>query len=174
LRGEPGSPDFVALRLSDLIRLAWSHVGEDAITLRTGKSRQKREAMIPLYDDLRAVLARIPKRSTTILTSTRLKPWTASGLSTAVQRAKADAKWEERDLPSMICAAPLPPSSTSAASACELSPKSWHGRRKRSTRSSVATSAGRRRRRRSSLSLTRPEGEHSLQNRLQNQSTKIG
>jgi integrase len=54
--------------------------------------------MIPLYDDLCAVLARIPKRSTTILTSTRHKPWTASGLSTAVQRAKAAAKWEERDL----------------------------------------------------------------------------
>jgi integrase len=41
---------------------------------------------------------RIPKRATTILTSTRHKPWTASGLSTAVQRAKAAAKWGERDL----------------------------------------------------------------------------
>lgn len=89
---------YTGLRLGDLIRLAWSHVENDAIVLRTGKSRHRREAMIPLYDDLRAVLANIPKCSTTILTSTRRKPWTASGLSTAVQRAKATAKWDERDL----------------------------------------------------------------------------
>jgi integrase len=80
---------YTGLRLGDLIRLAWSHVGDDAIVLRTGKSRHRREAMIPLYDDLRAVLARIPKHSTTVLTSARRRPWTASGLSTAVQRAKA-------------------------------------------------------------------------------------
>jgi integrase len=86
------------LRLGDLIRLSWSHVGVDAIVLRTGKSRQRREAIIPLYDDLRAVLERIPKVATTILTTTRRKPWTASGLSTAVQRAKAAASWEAKDL----------------------------------------------------------------------------
>jgi integrase len=86
------------LRLGDLIRVAWSHVGDDAIALRTGKSRQRREAIIPLYDDLRAVLERIPKTATTVLTTTRRKPWTASGLSTAVQRAKAAAKWDAKDL----------------------------------------------------------------------------
>jgi integrase len=48
--------------------------------------------------ELRAVLDRIPKRSTTILPSARRKPWTASGLSTAVQRAKAAANWDDRDL----------------------------------------------------------------------------
>jgi integrase len=89
---------YTGLRLDDLIRVAWSHVGEDAIVLRTRKSRQRREAIIPLYDDLRTLLARIPKRATTILTSSRGRPWTASGLATAVQRAKAAAKWEERDL----------------------------------------------------------------------------
>jgi integrase len=86
------------LRLGDLIRVAWSHVGDDAIVLRTGKSRQRREAIIPLYDELRAVLERIPKTATTVLTTTRRKPWTASGLSTAVQRAKAAAKWNAKDL----------------------------------------------------------------------------
>ena len=79
------------LRLGDLIRLSWSHVGEDAIVLRTGKSRQRREAIIPLYDELRVVLDRIPKIATTVLTTSRRKPWTASGLSSAVQRAKAAA-----------------------------------------------------------------------------------
>ena len=86
------------LRLGDLIRLSWSHVGEDAIVLRTGKSRQRREAIIPLYDELRVVLDRIPKIATTVLTTSRRKPWTASGLSSAIQRAKAAAKWEGKDL----------------------------------------------------------------------------
>lgn len=89
---------YTGLRLGDLVRLAWSHVGEDAIVLRTGKSKRRREAIIPLYDDLRAVLDRIPKRATTVLTSARRKPWTPSGLSSAVQRVKAAAKWQERDL----------------------------------------------------------------------------
>jgi integrase len=86
------------LRLGDLIRLAWSHIGDDAIVIRTGKSRQRREAIVPLYDDLRAVLDRVPKVATTVLTSARRQPWTQSGLSSAVQRAKGAAKWNERDL----------------------------------------------------------------------------
>src|SRR6516162_3064777 len=63
------------LRLGDLLRLSWSHVNEDAIVIATGKSRQRREAIIPLYDALRAVLAAIPKRSPTILTNSKARPW---------------------------------------------------------------------------------------------------
>jgi integrase len=85
---------YTGLRESDLVRLCWSHVGEDAIVFATGKSGGKREAIIPLYDDLRAVLARIPKRSPTILTSTRGRPWTISGFGTAYQRHKL----KDRDL----------------------------------------------------------------------------
>jgi integrase len=86
------------LRLSDLIRLSWSHVGEDAIEFGTGKSRGRREAVVPLFDDLRAVLARIPKRSTTILTNRRKRPWTKDGLGTAINRAKIGALLDDRDL----------------------------------------------------------------------------
>ena len=50
------------LREWHLMQLCWSHVGEDAVTFGTGKSRRRREAIIRLYDDLRAVLARIPKQ----------------------------------------------------------------------------------------------------------------
>jgi integrase len=63
------------LRVGDLVRLCWSHVGEDAIMISTGKSRHRREAIIPLYDALRDVLARIPKRSPTILTNRWGHPW---------------------------------------------------------------------------------------------------
>jgi len=86
------------LRLGDLLRLSWSHVGENAITIATGKSNRRREALIPLYADLRAVLDRIPKRATTILTSSRNRPWTVNGFGTSFDRAKRAAGLMERNL----------------------------------------------------------------------------
>jgi integrase len=86
------------LRLSDLLRLSWSHVGEDAIRFSTGKSRGRREAIIPLYDELRELLARIPKRSTTILTSSKRRPWTPDGFGSSFNTAKKEAGIGDRDL----------------------------------------------------------------------------
>jgi len=86
------------LRLSDLIRVAWSHVGDDAIVLTTGKSSHRREAIIPLHSALRDVLGRIPKLATTILTSSRRRPWTADGFGSSFNKAKIDAGMSERDL----------------------------------------------------------------------------
>jgi integrase len=86
------------LRLGDLLRWSWSHVGEDAIVLATGKSRGRREAIIPLYDDLRNVLASIPQRSTTILTNSQGRPWKSDGFGTAFNRVKIRAGMNERDL----------------------------------------------------------------------------
>jgi integrase len=84
------------LRTADLFKLAWSHIGEDAIVIRTSKSRFKREAVIPLHDELRAVLKRIPARSTIVLTNSDGHPWKgfSSSFGTAMKRAKMD----ERDL----------------------------------------------------------------------------
>jgi integrase len=79
------------LRLGDLLTLCWSHVGEDAIVKPTNKSKHQRDAVIPLYDALTAVLAAIPKRSTTILTNSRGRPWSAGGFSGTFIRAKAAA-----------------------------------------------------------------------------------
>jgi integrase len=86
------------LRLGDLIRVSWSHVEDDAIVLTTGKSRHRREAIIPLYGALRDVLARIPKRATTILTNSRRRPWTADGFGSSFNKAKIDANMAERHL----------------------------------------------------------------------------
>lgn len=77
------------LRAGDLFRLSWSHVGEDAIVITTGKSGNTREAIIPLYDALLDVLARIPKRSPVILTSSKDRPW--SGFGASFTKAKAIA-----------------------------------------------------------------------------------
>jgi integrase len=87
------------LRLSDLLRLSWSHIGQDAIIIAPGKGRRyRREAIIPLYDGLRTLLASIPKRSTTILTSSKRRPWTADGFGSSFNKAKIDADLADRDL----------------------------------------------------------------------------
>lgn len=86
------------LRLGDLLRVSWSHIGEDAITLATGKSRGRREAIIPLYDELQNILARIPKHSTTILTSSKRRPWTADGFGSSFHMAKKHAGLGDKDL----------------------------------------------------------------------------
>jgi integrase len=85
------------LRQGDLLRLCWSHVGEDEIVIATGKSRGRREAIIPLYDGLKDVLGRIPKRSTTILTNNRGRPW-RRGFASSFHRAKRIAGLDESGL----------------------------------------------------------------------------
>ena len=89
---------YTGLRLSDLLRASWSHVGEDSITLATGKSRGRREAIVPLYDELRDILGRIPKQSTTILTNSKGRPWTADGFGSSFNSAKKKAGVNDKDL----------------------------------------------------------------------------
>lgn len=90
------------LRQGDLLRLSWSHIGPDAITLvtgkRSGKAKRAREAIVPLYDGLRAVLAGIPKRSTTVLTNSRKRPWTGDGFGSSFNKAKIAAGMAKADL----------------------------------------------------------------------------
>jgi len=88
------------LRLGDLLRLSWSHVdtAADAIIITTGKSKHRREAIIPLYGDLKKLLAAIPKRSTTILTNSRHRPWTKDGFGSSFNKAKACVGMTDADL----------------------------------------------------------------------------
>jgi integrase len=89
---------YTGLRLGDLLRLSWSHIRENSIEISTGKSKHQRIAIIPLYDDLRALLARIPKRATTVLTNSKRRPWRPNGFGTAFNRAKIAASMNDRDL----------------------------------------------------------------------------
>ncbi|MET4337025.1 MULTISPECIES: site-specific integrase [unclassified Bradyrhizobium] len=87
------------LRMGDLLRLSWSHIGENEITLYTSKGKKQRlVAIVPLYDALRTLLDAIPKRSTTVLTNTRGRPWTTNGFGTSFDDAKIAAKLKEADL----------------------------------------------------------------------------
>jgi len=76
------------LRLGDLVCLSWVHIGDGAITIRTAKSKHEREAIVPLYDALRSVLAGIPKRATTVLTNSLGRPWTVNSLGCTFSAAK--------------------------------------------------------------------------------------
>ena len=86
------------LRLGDLMRLSWSHIGDDAIVIATSKSKQRQQAIIPLYDALQAVLAGIPKRSTTILTNGKARPWLVGSFKCSFVVAKRRADLADRNL----------------------------------------------------------------------------
>ena len=86
------------LRKGDLLRLSWSHIGDDRIEIATGKSNRRTVAVVPLYDGLRDLLASIPKRSTAVLTNSKRQPWTSDGFGTAFNRAKIDAGMADRNL----------------------------------------------------------------------------
>lgn len=81
---------LTGLRTSDLLRLSWSHVGPLAIELTTGKSKHKKTTLIPMYGALRALLATIPKKSTTVLTNQDGASW-ATGFGSSFQKAKKRA-----------------------------------------------------------------------------------
>jgi integrase len=84
---------LTGLRLGDLIALPWTAVGDNIIQRRTAKSSGRTTAAIPLTDELRALLAEIPRRdSTTVLNSARKRPWTVNGLESALRRARLDAE----------------------------------------------------------------------------------
>jgi hypothetical protein len=69
--------------MSDLLKLQWNHIGEDAIEIRTGKSRGKEAAYVPLSDDLRKIIEGIPKVGATVLTNSLKKRWTANGFGSS-------------------------------------------------------------------------------------------
>ena len=86
------------LRAEDLRRLSWSHIGLDAIVIPTNKSRGQKEAFVPLYDDLRAVLASIPKCSTAVLTSETGRPHKDGPNGSSFRKAFKLAFTDPRDL----------------------------------------------------------------------------
>ncbi len=79
------------LRSDDLRRLAWSHIGDQAIVIPTGKSRGRRSAVVPLYDSLRGALAEIPKRSTLVLTGKNTRPLTDGPNGSCFRKARTKA-----------------------------------------------------------------------------------
>ena len=80
---------LTGFRLGDLVDVAVEHVGPSAIVFVT--SKRKKRVVVPLLDELRALLSEIGRQSGTILQNSRGKPWTESGLGGVFQKAKAKA-----------------------------------------------------------------------------------
>jgi len=70
---------LTGLRKGDLLRLTWRHVNDLSIDMKTSKTQ--RAAVVPLYDELRSLLAEIPHRADTVLTNSRGEPWQGFGAS---------------------------------------------------------------------------------------------
>ena len=87
------------LRLSDLLKLSWFHIGELEIVIRTGKSGGKIRAFVPLHEDLTMVLADMPRRGGHVLTYDESgRPVTKNGFASAWRRAWEKAEMGEADL----------------------------------------------------------------------------
>jgi integrase len=89
---------LTGLRRGDLVKLAWSHVGEFAIEMKTGKSNERVTVTIPMTKDLRDLLAVIPKRATTVLTSSDKRPWTGDGLGSSFWKVIQKAGLKDKGL----------------------------------------------------------------------------
>jgi integrase len=87
---------LTGLRQADLLKLAWSHIGTNAIEITTGKSRGKRTAIIPMTRDLKQLLKALPRRSTAVLTNSEGKPW--RGFSSSWNKTMKDSGLSESGL----------------------------------------------------------------------------
>ena len=122
-------PLCTGLRAGDLVRLSWSHVQEDAIVITTGKSKHRREAVIPLYQELRDLLARIPRRSPVVLTNSRGGHGRKTDWAMPSCGPRSWLGLTARISTFTICAGRQRPSSTSPACRSVRSPRSSGGRK---------------------------------------------
>lgn len=89
---------LTGLRQSDLLRLEWSHITDLSIEIATGKSRGRKTAVVPMYGELRALLATFPRIGKTVLTTQRGKPWSGgftASWNKAVKRAGIDKHFHD-------------------------------------------------------------------------------
>jgi integrase len=64
-------------RLADVLKMRWDDINQGLIAVTQNKTNKK--LLIPMHGSLRILLAEIPRRSVTILASSRGKPWTVMG-----------------------------------------------------------------------------------------------
>jgi integrase len=91
---------LTGLRRGDLLKLSWSHVHLDKsyIELKTNKSRGKRSVLIVIYGEMRALLESLPRRASTVLTSSKKRPWTGDGFGSSWWKTLQDAGMGDTDL----------------------------------------------------------------------------
>lgn len=93
---------LTGLRQADLLALTWSHIGPLSIEITAGKSRRNgrkgREAIIPLYGELKSFIDALPKRALTVLVNTSGERWRSgfgSSWGAALERAGIDKHFHD-------------------------------------------------------------------------------
>lgn len=76
-------------READCIKMTWADIKDGVMHVVQGKTGKK--VWVPVHTLLRPVLASIPKRATTVLTSSEGTPWTLSGFKSAWRKDKPKA-----------------------------------------------------------------------------------
>jgi integrase len=66
---------YTGQRLGDCLAMRWSAISNDGLSVTVVQEKTRKELVVPLHRELRAVLEKIPKRSLNILTNTRGMPW---------------------------------------------------------------------------------------------------
>lgn len=79
---------LTGLRQGDLLRLDWSHIGQNAIVIVT--SKKKVRATIPIYAELRAFLDALPHHEGVVLRNSKGQPWTESGFKSSWGNVKPE------------------------------------------------------------------------------------
>ncbi len=95
---------YTGMRRGDGITIPVSADKGDWLEWRTGKSRGKKEIIIPVYAELRGILSAIQSYKErqdltgclTILCNSRGHPWTAESVKTSFQRARANKDLNKR------------------------------------------------------------------------------
>ncbi len=64
-------------RLADVLKMRWDDIEQGLIAVTQNKTNKKLQ--ITMHGNLRSLLTEIPRRSVTVLTSSRGKPWTVMG-----------------------------------------------------------------------------------------------
>ena len=68
-------------RQADVLGMFWSDIQKGLLFVRQNKTGKK--LWIPMHEDLREVLAEVPRVSVHVLTNTRGAPWTTDGFKTS-------------------------------------------------------------------------------------------
>lgn len=87
---------LTGLRRADVCRISWSADKGSHLSWHTGKSKGRREAVIPVLPALRALIDAQPRTCATILTTARGRPWTPDGLSTGFDKARKTCGVDKR------------------------------------------------------------------------------
>jgi len=86
-------------RQTDVLRMLWSDIQEELLSVTQSKTGKK--LWIPMHENLRVVLADIPRVSVHVLTNSRGVPWTRDGFKTSwgdEMKREAFKELREREL----------------------------------------------------------------------------